>query len=164
MRFFRRGGQPDDRTQEQPQQPDETADDVIGDEWRQGSPDEALSAELPLGAAPAVHPVTGGGGIVEPVHVPDAPQPSAPPEGASAEGHGAIEPEPSSRRASRRPDPGPSRSAPEPPVQWAWGADYSPEKADAARREREREQLEAGLEKSRTGFGARLRSAFGGGR
>ena len=46
---------------------------------------------------------------------------------------------------------------------WAWGADYSPEKADEARREREREQLEQGLEKSRTGFGARLRSAFGGG-
>ena len=48
-------------------------------------------------------------------------------------------------------------------MQWAWGADYSPEKADEARREREREQLEQGLEKSRTGFGARLRSAFGGG-
>ncbi|HEY6571130.1 MAG TPA: signal recognition particle-docking protein FtsY, partial [Candidatus Limnocylindrales bacterium] len=53
--------------------------------------------------------------------------------------------------------------APEPDVQWAWGADYSPEKADAARREREREQLEHGLEKSRTGFGSRLRSALGGG-
>lgn len=45
---------------------------------------------------------------------------------------------------------------------WAWGADWSPEKADAARRQREAEQLEAGLEKTRTGFGARLRSAFGG--
>jgi fused signal recognition particle receptor len=52
---------------------------------------------------------------------------------------------------------------PEPAVQWAWGADYSPEKADAARREREREALEAGLERSRVGFGARLRSALGGG-
>ena len=51
----------------------------------------------------------------------------------------------------------------EPEPGWAWGADYSPEKADAARREREREQLEQGLEKSRTGFGARLRSALGGG-
>ena len=51
--------------------------------------------------------------------------------------------------------------APEQQAQWAWGADYSPEKADAARREREREQLEQGLEKSRTGFGARLRTAFG---
>jgi fused signal recognition particle receptor len=57
----------------------------------------------------------------------------------------------------------PSEAAPEPEIQWAWGADYSPEKADAARREHEREQLEQGLEKSRTGFGARLRSAFGGG-
>jgi fused signal recognition particle receptor len=49
------------------------------------------------------------------------------------------------------------------PVQWAWGADWTPEKADAARREREQQQLEEGLEKSRTGFGARLRSAFGAG-
>ncbi|MEO5965884.1 MAG: signal recognition particle-docking protein FtsY [Candidatus Limnocylindrales bacterium] len=51
----------------------------------------------------------------------------------------------------------------EPPVQWAWGVDWSPEKADEARREREQQQLEAGLEKSRTGFGARLRGAFGSG-
>ncbi len=51
----------------------------------------------------------------------------------------------------------------EPAPAWAWGADWSPEKADAARRERELQQLEDGLEKSRTGFGARLRSAFGGG-
>jgi fused signal recognition particle receptor len=49
----------------------------------------------------------------------------------------------------------------EPEVQWAWGADWSPEKADAARREREREQLEHGLERSRTGFAARLLGAFG---
>jgi fused signal recognition particle receptor len=56
----------------------------------------------------------------------------------------------------------PTEPAPAEPA-WAWGADYSPEKADAARREREREALEAGLEKSRVGFGARLRNAFGGG-
>ena len=61
------------------------------------------------------------------------------------------------------PRPSSSRAAASPRSQWAWGADYSPEKADEARREREREQLEQGLEKSRTGFGARLRSAFGGG-
>ncbi|HEY4752562.1 MAG TPA: signal recognition particle-docking protein FtsY, partial [Candidatus Limnocylindrales bacterium] len=50
----------------------------------------------------------------------------------------------------------------EPPTQpeWAWGADWSPEKADAARLAREHDQLEAGLEKTRSGFGARLRSAF----
>jgi fused signal recognition particle receptor len=48
-------------------------------------------------------------------------------------------------------------------VQWAWGADWSAEKADAVRREREREQLEHGLEKSRVGFAARLRTAFGAG-
>ena len=59
----------------------------------------------------------------------------------------------------------PAPIIPEPPSaepQWAWGADWSAEKADAARREREHEQLEAGLEKTRTGFGARLRTAFGG--
>ncbi len=54
-------------------------------------------------------------------------------------------------------------SAPEstPATPWAWGADWSAEKADSARREREREQLEQGLEKSRVGFGVRLRGAFG---
>jgi fused signal recognition particle receptor len=50
-------------------------------------------------------------------------------------------------------------SAPEP--EWAWGADWSAEKADAARLDREREQLELGMEKSRVGFGARLWTAFG---
>ncbi len=69
----------------------------------------------------------------------------------------------------RSPSPSPSRpepepaGEPEPAAQWAWGADWSPEKADAARRERELQQLEEGLEKSRTGFGARLRGAFGSG-
>jgi fused signal recognition particle receptor len=54
-------------------------------------------------------------------------------------------------------------SAPEPEPRWEWGADWSPERADAARREREQAQLEQGLERSRVGFGARLRSAFGAG-
>ncbi len=49
----------------------------------------------------------------------------------------------------------------EPASGWAWGADWSPEKADAARHEVEREQLESGLERSRSGFGARLRTALG---
>jgi fused signal recognition particle receptor len=57
----------------------------------------------------------------------------------------------------------PSGAQPQPGGQWAWGTDWSPEKADAARREHERAQLEHGLEKSRTGFAARLRSAFGAG-
>ena len=60
------------------------------------------------------------------------------------------------------PEPAPA-PAPAAAPQWAWGSDWSPEKADAARLEHERQQLEQGLEKSRTGFGARLRSAFGGG-
>jgi len=155
MRFLRRGGQPEDRTPEQPQPPVEP-EDVIGDEWRQGSPDEAVSVDLELSTPPAVHPVTGGGGIVERVRVPDALEPPAAPGETTAhvpaaDMPGEIVPEP--ERAT----------TPEPPVQWAWGADWSAEKADEARREREREQLEQGLEKSRTGFGARLLSAFGGG-
>ncbi len=36
MRFFRRGGQPEDHPPEEPQQPDEVADDVVGDEWQTG--------------------------------------------------------------------------------------------------------------------------------
>jgi fused signal recognition particle receptor len=152
MRFFRRGGQPSDHAPEQPElavevTDDEIGDDEIGDEWRQGSPDEAVSTDVPLRAVPAVHPVTGGG-IVEPVHVPNEPEPEPEPEPVDA--------------LPSEPQPADAPSPTEPVVQWAWGADYSPEKADAARREREREQLEAGLEKSRTGFGARLRSAFGG--
>jgi fused signal recognition particle receptor len=70
---------------------------------------------------------------------------------------------PGSEPAPNTPEPEPDASepAPQPPAQYAWGADWSAEKADAAKREREREQLEQGLEKSRTGFGARLRGAFG---
>ncbi len=64
--------------------------------------------------------------------------------------------------AQREPGPAAEREpAPAPEPVWAWGADWSAEKADAARLEREREQLEQGLEKSRVGFGARLRTAFG---
>ena len=125
MRLFRRGGQPNDEPPESAQPPAEEGADLIGDEWQQGSPDDPSMLDAPLEATPALDPVTGGAGIVEPVHVPDE----------------AIEPEPN--------------------VEWAWGADWSPEKADAARREREQQQLEQGLEKSRVGFGSRLRGAFG---
>ena len=41
------------------------------------------------------------------------------------------------------------------------GRRLQPREGDEARLAREREQLEQGLEKSRTGFGARLRGAFG---
>jgi fused signal recognition particle receptor len=78
----------------------------------------------------------------------------------------APAPEPAPEPAEE-PEPAAPAPAPEPAPaaapQWAWGSDWSPEKADAARLEHERQQLEQGLEKSRTGFGARLRSAFGGG-
>ncbi len=144
MRFFRRGGQPQEpqpaspsEPVPEPSQPAETSDagvagdDLIGDEWRAAAPSDTLAFEptaLELDLAPAPNAVLGVGGIVEPA-------PIVPPPGS---------PE--------------SASGP----QWAWGADWSADKADAARRERERAQLEAGLEKTRSGFGARLRGAFGG--
>ncbi len=97
----------------------------------------------------------------EPDGPPGAPEPAIPDAAAQAPGpavpdDAAPEPEP----PSPEPEP-PSPDVPE--VQWAWGADWSPEKADAARREHEQAQLEAGLAKSRVGFGARLLGAFGGG-
>jgi fused signal recognition particle receptor len=96
-------------------------------------------------------------GAPEPA-VPDAPTPEPDPAVPDAT---ALEPDPAiPDAASPEPEP-PFPDAPE--VQWAWGADWSPEKADAARREHERAQLEAGLAKSRVGFGARLLGAFGGG-
>ena len=64
------------------------------------------------------------------------------------------------RRGNSEPQPGTSPES-APATAWAWGADWTAEKADAARLEREREQLELGLEKTRVGFGARLRSAIG---
>ena len=81
---------------------------------------------------------------------------------------GEPEPEPTESAAPCDPvapgaDPAPT---PAPQAVYTWGTDWSPEKADAARREREQQErvaLEQGLEKSRLGFGARLRSAFGGG-
>jgi fused signal recognition particle receptor len=102
-------------------------------------PDQQPAGDVDVPAAPEPEP---------------APAPEPPvPEPGSGSGP-ALEPEPESGSA---PAPEPEPVAP----QWAWGADWSPERADAARREREREQLEQGLEKSRVGFGARLRSALG---
>jgi fused signal recognition particle receptor len=162
LRFFRRGSsdepeQPTDQDQDQPEAPvplepdeDTSSDtpqgmveslyageppepDLIGEEWRQGSPDEPVPEPSELEWDLAEGP------------------------GALLGGHGVVEAAPIVRPAE---DPAP---VPEPEVAWAWGSDYSPEKADAARREREREALETGLERSREGFGARLRTAFGGG-
>ena len=155
MRFFRRGPsepqpQPSDQdeghTLIEPAEPEPEPEnaDLIGEEWQQTG-DAAID---PVADALAeLVPGPGIPGQVAAAHV--VPPPSQ-----------VDEPMPDDilRAPARAPHPEP---APEPAVQWAWGADYSPEKADAARREREREQLEAGLEKSRTGFGARLRGAFG---
>jgi fused signal recognition particle receptor len=160
LRFFRRGSsnepeQPQDHEEHEtpvapepaeeaaPETPPGTVDslypgeppepDLIGEEWREGSPDEPVRepSELESDLAEGPGALLGGHGVVDPapiVRPPDEPAPAAEPE-----------------------------------VTWAWGADYSPEKADEARREREREALESGLERSREGFGARLRTAFGGG-
>jgi fused signal recognition particle receptor len=146
LRFFRRGSS--DEPEQPPEQddheapvspppapdaaPDTPEPDLIGEEWKQGSPDQPVPepSELEWDLAEGPGALLGGHGVVEPA-------PIVPPEDAAP--------------------------AAEPEVAWAWGADYSPEKADAARREREREALETGLERSREGFGARLRTAFGGG-
>ena len=76
-------------------------------------------------------------------------------------------PEPPGAAPDEPPEAAPPAAPPAAPLKpepdWAWGTDYSPDKADAARRERERAALAAGLEKSRAGFAARLREAFAGG-
>ena len=120
--------------------------------FRRGGGDSLPEPETPEPQAPEPEnaPPPSGDGDAAGTALPqsEAPEPAASPEPAAApESAAAAEP----------------AAAPEPEVQWAWGADYSPEKADAARREREREALEAGLEKSRAGFGVRLRIAFGAG-
>ena len=141
MRFFRRG--PSQPQEPEPNQEpeavaaeepaDQAPDDLIGDEWQSATVEAgpAEATDLELDLAASPDPLLGTIVTPEPVVHLAEPAPEAP------------------------------APAPEPQVQWAWGADYSPEKADEARREREREALESGLEKSRSGFGARLRSAFG---
>ena len=147
MRFFRLGGQsqqPEPEADEpvaEPQEADESdtsvetgdADDLIGDEWQRATPEDTLTyTPSALEEALAQAPNSVLGG------------------------GGAV--------AAAPIIPDADEPAVEPPTQpeWAWGADWSPEKADAARLAREHELLEASLEKTRSGFGARLRSAFGG--
>ncbi len=126
---------------------DEATDDgpdLIGEEWRVAAAADTIAFtpnELEEVLAEAPGALLGGSGLVE--AVPIIAMPGA-----------VVEPE-------RPPEPA-AAPAPVPQPQWAWGEDWSAEKADAERREREHEQLEAGLEKTRSGFGARLRSAFGG--
>jgi fused signal recognition particle receptor len=151
VRFFRRGPsgpqEPEPGQGDQPEAVpagaavDQTAasaangtDDLIGDEWQSATVEAgaAEATDLELDLVVPPDPVLGT----------------------------IVAPEPVVHLAPTEPEPAPA-PAPAPQVQWAWGSDYSPEKADAARREREREALENGLEKSRSGFGARLRSAFG---
>jgi fused signal recognition particle receptor len=153
VRFFRRGSQePEPESQEQDVVEPPPTDDLIGDEWQA---DPETTEEAPPPAAGVVPPPA-----TEVVQSPAADV--APPRAADGAPPPAPAPDPAAETAPG-PVPEPPIPAPEPPVQWAWGADWTPEKADAARRERELQQLEQGLEKSRTGFGARLRGAFGGG-
>ena len=142
MRFFRRGPSEPQDSETSPSDPREpgsdapaSAEDLIGEEWRRVSADPEDVDES--GEPPAMAE-------------PDTQPASEAPEPVAAEPAAELE-------------AGVPAAEPEPAAQWAWGADWTPEKADEARRERELQQLEEGLEKSRTGFGARLRSAFGGG-
>jgi len=147
MRFFRRGSnQPQDSSDAEEVEPQEPA-------AAEAAPSEAASSD---DAAAETDDLIGDEWQTAVVDVPSEPTdleldlvPAPHPVLGTM-----IQPEP----VAHAPEPDPE---PAPPPQWAWGADYSAEKADGARREREREQLEQGLEKSRTGFGARLRSAFG---
>ena len=132
MRFLRRSGQPQEP--EPGEQPDLEPEDLIGDEWQTAEPADAQAFEP---------------SELE-LDLAEAPD-------AVLGGGGIVEPAPI---IATQEEAAAAEALAQP--QWAWGADWSVEKADAARREHEHEQLEAGLEKTRSGFGARLRSAFGG--
>ena len=119
------------------------------------APTHALPDAQPGEEGPDDLPAVDAAGAVDLV-APAPPEVLPPPEASDAVA------EPSAPPASAEPVPPPEPVPSSGPV-WAWGADYSPEKADAVRRERERAALEAGLEKSRVGFAARLREAFTGG-
>src|SRR5690349_8165193 len=99
--------------------------DLIGDEWQAGSPDQPVPepSELEWDLSEGPRALLGGHGVVEPA-------PIVPTAAEIAEAQ--------AREA------GGTRSQGEPQVEWAWGADYSPEKADLARRERQQAALEAG--------------------
>ncbi len=131
MRFFRRGG-------DQPHEPEPAE---TGLEPAETGPEPGLdpAADEPLPAADEPEPAAD-----EPLPAETGPEPAPVEHPVPSPASGQVPP-----------------AGPEPEAGWAWGADYSPEKADAARRERERAALEAGLAKSRVGFGARLRGAFG---
>ena len=115
--------------------------------FRRGSEGPSPSDESDQAAQPGLDEA-----VADAVEVPGSEVVTSEPAPASATGPAAV--------PASAPEPPPTPTA---APQWAWGADWSPEKADAERLEHERQQLEQGLEKSRTGFGARLRSAFGGG-
>jgi fused signal recognition particle receptor len=121
--------------------------------FRRGSPPDEEAPEV--GAAPPE--------AADEATEPDVDETLAPETDAAAEAAedlAWIEPEPEPAAPTSEP---PARESAAPEPVWAWGADYSPEKADAARREREREALESGLERTRGGFGSRLRQALTGG-
>jgi fused signal recognition particle receptor len=153
VRFFRRGGSP------QPSDPqaDESIEPAeVDDGLTTPSHDEpTVPPAEPAAATPAAEPREAARVDL----APDAPEALAPvTEPREPE---LREPEPDAPEA---PAPAEAERDPgleAPHVEWAWGADWSPEKADAARREREQAQLEQGLERSRAGFGSRLRSALG---
>jgi fused signal recognition particle receptor len=131
VRFFRRGG---------PAEPSEPQDEVTP---------EPVDGDGAAVEAPTAEPTAAGDAVTS--------SPKAATEVTATEPL-AIPVETGAESASS-PETAPEPEAPQ--GQWAWGADWSAEKADAARREREQAQLEQGLERSRAGFGSRLRSALG---
>ena len=149
MRFFRRGSQPEPEGEGPTAEPAAPAETATTETPPAIQGDDAASEDL-IGdewrtAAPAdTLAYTPSALEMDLAEAPDAVLGS----------RGVVGPAP----LAPTPEPAPAPAQ----VRWAWGADWSAEKADAARREREQQQLEAGLEKTRTGFGARLRTAFGG--
>ena len=140
MRLFRRGSPPPEPEAGPPSEP------------------EGLPADAEPGQRP--EPEAGPSPDAEPGHPPER-EPGPPAERSGPAPNLSL---PGPEPVPGGPDPvAVPGAAGEPAPQWAWGGDWSAEKADAARREREREQLEHGLERSRTGFAARLRGAFGAG-
>jgi fused signal recognition particle receptor len=141
VRFFRRGSRPTDA----PETHD--ADEIEAADEPDLGPVEGDEAEPDTEREPSSHDVAPEPGEIEPeAGLPDA---TLADEVWLEDPATAVLPEPPASGGGGE-------------IQWAWGADWTPEQADARRRA-EREQLEQGLQKSRLGLGARIRQALAGG-
>jgi fused signal recognition particle receptor len=146
VRFFRRGSRPTDAPETSDAEEIEAAVEpdlapVEADQADEAEPDDQTAPEEPE----EIEPIDDGG--------------SAAPDAGSVDATLIEEVWLEDPATAVLPEPPPSSGG---EIQWAWGADWSPEQADARRRA-EREQLEQGLQKSRLGLGARIRQALAGG-